>query len=357
MQARRTYYYQQIYEALKCDITSGDKQEGDLLPSENQIAQQYGVDRSTVRKALKMLVGDGLVEKIPGKGTVILEPPAADDRVDDAGAYRNVGFLLPSGNAITQLFYSTLFCVLEQEFKRYNLSLIYITFDAQDNLATVISEYSLDAILFVSNTAENQIGDALEIGIPCALVNSYDARVPSILSDNERGAYLAGKCLLENGHRHPIVLSGVRSYVCSAERIEGFRRAYAEAGIAIPESDILPGDSWEQEAGANAIRRYLENVSKPATAIFALNDRLACGAVRAIHQAGLRVPQDISVIGFDNLDGQMLIDPLTSIEAHVDLIAESAAQALIWQLNGGRRLPVRINAPTELVPGKSVRRI
>lgn len=357
MQARKSFFYQQIYSELKDGIANGEQKAGDLLMPENQIAQKYGVDRSTVRKALKMLVDDGLVEKLPGKGTVILDPKAlAASSEPRQQSYRNIGFLLPSGNAITQAFYATLFCVLERELKRFNFSLIYLTFDAQDSLSTVIAEYNLVGMFFVSNTAESQIGEAFKLGIPCAIVNSCDPRIPSILSDNDKGGYLAGKHLIENGHLHPIVLSGVRSYVCSAERIRGFRRAYAEIGVEIPEADILPGDSWEQEAGISAIRRYLAACSKPPTAIFALNDRLAFGAVQAIFQYGLHVPKDISVIGYDNLNTQMFIVPLASIEAHVDLIAESAAQALIWQLQGGRCLPVRISIPVELVPGETVKR-
>ena len=106
---------------------------------------------------LQMLVNDGLVEKKPGKGSIVLNRDAAKRSPSPSPAaasasYRNIGFLLPSGNAITQPFYSTLFFVLEREFKRFNFSLIYSTFNEQDDLLKTIADYNLSGIVFVSNT-------------------------------------------------------------------------------------------------------------------------------------------------------------------------------------------------------------
>ena len=349
------FYYQQIYDEIKSQILDESLRSGDLIAPENEIAKRHGVNRSTVRKALQMLVDEGYVEKRPGKGSVVLDKKINKRAPDTASPYRNIAFLLPSGNAITQTFYATLFCVLERELKRFNFSLLYSTFDEQDDLAKAIAHYNLSGIIFVSNTSPRQIGMAIEYGIPCTLVNSYDRRIPSILSDNFNGAYLAGKYLLECGHRRVLILSGVRSYICSEERIEGFRRAFAEAGLKIPDSCILPADSWEQESGQHALLEYLKNCSSMPTAIFGLNDRLAFGAMQAIRQYGLKVPDDISVMGYDNLNAQMF--PLSSIETHVESIAEATAQAQLWQQFGGQRIPSRITIPTELVRGETVRRI
>ena len=91
--------------------------------------------------------------------------------------------------------------------------------------------------------------------------------------------------------------------------------------------------------------------------MFAFNDRLAYGAIKAISNAGLSVPEDISVVGFDNLNASLGTTELTSIEAHVSTIAEGAAQALLWQISGGRKLPMRIDSPVELIEGSTVKAI
>ena len=358
MKTKSNFHYQTIYEDYKKAISSGEILGGDLLPGENSIASAYSVDRSTVRKALQMLVDEGLVEKKAGKGTIVKketekESPSAISQKETP----NIGFFLPSGNAITQQFYSSLLNTCEKELKRHGYTLIYSTFDEHDDVREAVNKYKLAGIIFVSNISEKQITDALEDNIPCVLANSFDSRLPSILSDNEKGSYLAGKCLIENGHRDVVLVSGTRSYVCSNERAAGFMRAYREAGIEIPESSLLVCDSWEQEAGTRVVKDYLDKCKKIPTAFFGFNDRIAFGIMSALRQCGLKVPEDVSVVGYDNLNAQLSVVPLTTIEAHVEYLAEATAEALLWQLNGGNRNPYRISIPTELIIGETVRKI
>ncbi len=354
---KASFRYQRVYEEYKGQIIDGTLRPGDMLPPENRIAQEYSIDRSTARKGIKMLVDEGLIEKIPGKGSFVLTRQSERNTSDivPASLTKNIGFLLPSGNAITKPFYANLFCVLQEELKRFNFTLIYSTFDDDDDLNSLISNYGLVGIIFASNISGKHIQTAVSNHIPCTLVNSFDPRIPSILSDNINGAYLAGKYLASCGHKNVLILAGVPSYICSTERVDGFLRAYREAGIEVPSSNILPTDSWEQEAGMLATRSYLSSHEKIPTAIFGLNDRLAFGAIQALHQAGLCVPENVSVMGYDNLNAQMSAIMLTSIEAHVEYIAEATAQAQIWQQYGGKCTPQRINIPTELVIGETVR--
>jgi len=357
MKAKSNFHYQTIYEDLKKAILSGEIENDALLPGENTIAANYSVDRSTVRKALQLLVDEGLVEKKAGKGTIVTRTDRKDNSADIQTETANVGFFLPSGNAIAQQFYASLLNICEKELKRHGYTLIYSTFDENDSVFKAVEKYKLAGIIFVSNISEEQISVALEGKIPCVLANSFDPRLPSILSDNELGSYLAGKYLLENGHRDVAVVSGTRSYVCSNERAKGFFRAYSEEGIKIPDSSFLVCDSWEQEAGREVVCRYLENCRKIPSAFFGFNDRIAFGIISALRQCGLKVPEDVSVIGYDNLNAQLSVVPLTTIEAHVEYLAEATSEAILWQLGGGNRNPYRINIPVELVIGETVKNI
>lgn len=106
------------------------------------------------------------------------------------------------------------------------------------------------------------------------------------------------------------------------------------------------------------VTNYLRSAKTLPTAIFGFNDRLAYGAIQAIHKLGLRVPDDISLVGYDNLQAMHIsLINLTTIETHVHMIAESAASSLYWQLKGGRCLPVRITVPVELSIGETVKKI
>lgn len=354
------FKYQRIYDDLKKLILDDVYKKGFLLPTEISISKQYGVNRSTVRTALQMLSDEGLIEKKAGKGTTVIGPKNKINRKKNgtSATNENVGFLLPPGNSITEAFYSNLFYVLERELQKRGCSLIYSTLKVDDNILDVISTLGLEAIVFVSNTEQKHIKEAIVHKIPSVLLNNYSPLVPSILSDNEQGAYLAGKHLVEYGHTNILVLAGVHEYTSNKERLSGFKRAIEEFGIELDEENFLISKSWEVEAGAYCIKEYCKTHKLNATAVFGLNDRLAFGAMQALHQMGLDVPDDISVMGYDNLTNMRVsVLKMSTIEANIDMMAESAAIHIMWQINGGNLVPVRTNAPVELIIGETVKKI
>lgn len=352
------YKYKKIYSDYKKAIADGIYKKLELLPTEVSIAEHYSVDRSTVRKALQMLSDEGLIEKKAGKGTTVIGPdPLNGKKKRLQASNKSVGFLLPPGNSITEMFYSTLFCVLEHELQKRGCSLIYSTLKPEDDIIKIVSTLGLDAIVFVSNTEQEHIEIAISSGIPCVLLNNYSPLLPSILSDNETGAYLAGRHLIECGHTDILVLSGIQEYTSNKERLQGFKKAMEEAGIELPADNMLVSQSWELEAGSHCIKEYCKTHELRATAIFGLNDRLAFGAMQALHQLGVVVPRDMSVMGFDNLNNMRVsVLRMTTIEAHIEMMAEGAATQILWQIEGGNLLPMRTNSPVELIVGETVHR-
>lgn len=352
MQEEKKYRYKVIYEELKRAITNKEYACDDLLPPESHFVNEYNVDRSTVRRALQLLVDEGYVEKRPGKGTVVI-CGGTQKVVKGNNESKTVGFLLASGNAISEQFYSTLFCVMETELKALGHSIVYATLHDDDQTLDLVSSLNLDGVVFVSRSADKHVQAVIDQDIPCVMINSTCPDMPSILSDNRQGAYLAGKHLLDMGHRDLLVLAGIRSHVSNQERLEGFHRAMMEGGVCAEK--CLTAESWSWESGLQQVSAYLKETDTPPTAIFALNDRLAFGAMQAIHQLGLRVPHDISVMGYDNLNNmQRSLLALSTIETHVDQMAQAAVASLFWQMNGGHRLPTKVMLPVELVIGETV---
>ena len=345
-----------IYDDLRQSIMDGTYEENTLLPTEQSLSMHYDVNRSTLRKAMQLLADEGLIEKKPGKGTIVLSRQSEGSESSEVISNKNIGFLLPRGNLITEPFYSTLFSLLEQNFQPKGCSLIYTTLDDEDDMAAKISPLGLSGIVFVSNVSRRHIRLAVENKIPSVLVNSCSPELPSILSDNVQGAYLAGRHLIENGHQRVAVLAGVRSYISNQERMEGVKRAFTEAGTPLQPELILETDSWLYEAAENLFTDFVatHRDSLP-TAVFAFNDRLATGAVNAIRKSGLSVPEDISVIGYDNLGYFNSISPkMATVETHIDIIAEATVSQIMWQLNGGRCMGIRTLAPVEVVEGETV---
>lgn len=359
---RKVFLYQQVYKDIKLKIKNAQYQFGDLLPSEREIGEQYHVDRTTVRKAFALLVNEGLIEKRAGKGSVVVA--AGNAKTGTPAAYKGtIAFLLPkSGNVcdrITVPFYSELFYNIEKSCSDAGYSLIYSVLDNAEDFEHVREQHpNLCGVVFVSNTSDECIQKALGEKVPCVLLNSYDPSLPSILSDNYTGTREAASYLIQNGHTSIAVLCGISSYTTSRERLSGVRSVLAENGLSLPESFFLHPNSWEADDGFQAVQEMLKNNRHYPTAIISFNDRLAHGAIQAITQAGLSVPEDISIIGYDNSDyARHSIPKLSSVEINVPLMAKAAFNELINQIITGEVLPIKIQIPVRLVIRDSVRNL
>lgn len=360
----KTFLYKKVYQDLKERIQNGEYLRDALLPSEREIGETYQVDRTTVRKSLQLLVDDGLVEKRAGKGTVVVWRPQETVTQLQTGFRPEkkdgpIAFLLPKGDnnssRITQPFYAQLFYRAEKECQKLGYTLIYSTLDESDNFDDLVQSHGFSGIFFVSNVAHRHLDRALELGIPAILINSYYSRMTSILSDNFCGTYSACRYLIEHGHKSIGILSGDSAYTTDRERYRGCVSALREYGLPLKNEYCLGGTSWEFEAGLAAMEQMLAKNTSYPTAFVAFNDRLALGAIQAIHQAGLRVPEDISIIGYDNSDqAKYSLPRITTVEIHVSLMAQTAARMLFQQIDDYEVLPVKILTPVELIEQESV---
>lgn len=178
--------------------------------------------------------------------------------------------------------------------------------------------------------------------------------MPSILSDNFTGTYEACRYLIECGHKSIGILNGDRRYITNKERYRGCQAALLEAGLHLKSEFDLGGDSWSFEAGLAAVEQMLKNSSSYPSAIVAFNDRLALGAIQAIHAAGLRVPEQISVIGYDYSDqAKYSLPKITSVEAHIPLMAKVGARLLFQQIENYEVFPVKVLIPVDLIKADS----
>jgi len=160
--SKEKFRYTAIYDDLRQSIMDGTYEENSLLPTEQSLSMHYDVNRSTLRKAMQLLADEGLIEKKPGKGTIVLSRQSEGSESSEVISNKNIGFLLPRGNLITEPFYSTLFSLLEQNFQPKGCSLIYTTLDDEDDMAAKISPLGLSGIVFVSNVSRRHIRLAVE---------------------------------------------------------------------------------------------------------------------------------------------------------------------------------------------------
>ena len=172
------------------------------------------------------------------------------------------------------------------------------------------------------------------------------AALASVAVDNEAGAELATSYLLDLGHRTVHHLTGPRSWLDAQERETGWRRALRSRGVAEPEP--LAGGDWSARTGYELGRRLAGQIardadpaaadggSEPVTAVFCANDHTALGLLRALQQSGLRVPEDVSLVGFDDIpEAEYFGPPLTTVRQDFDELGRRALGAVV-ELIGSR---------------------
>jgi DNA-binding LacI/PurR family transcriptional regulator len=181
--------------------------------------------------------------------------------------------------------------------------------------------------------------------------------IPSVDIDNEQAAYQAVRHLVELGHRRIGHISNAPfSYASSSHRFKGYRRALDEAGIPYQNQLVLEGD-FISASGYLPMQKLLD-LPQPPTAVFVSSDIIALGAIAAIRERGYRIPEDISMIGFnDYFFSQHLNPPLTTIRVPAFELGRHAAQLILDLIAGKEQENTQILLPTELiVRGSAVKR-
>ncbi|ODT80471.1 MAG: hypothetical protein ABS76_16180 [Pelagibacterium sp. SCN 64-44] len=174
-----------------------------------------------------------------------------------------------------------------------------------------------------------------------------------VVLDNFAGARAAMRHLLETGHRKIVHLSGQVDYGDTVARMEGIAAALAEFGLGLDDIHIVSG-IFHQEFGYSATCKLIEE-GRDFTAIFAGDDDMAAGVLLALREAGLRIPEDVSVMGFDDaFHAKHMWPPLTTVRQPIDLLGETAATLLLELLARPGSGPLHTIVDTELVVRSSV---
>jgi LacI family transcriptional regulator len=195
-------------------------------------------------------------------------------------------------------------------------------------------------------------------GFPYVLVDhqGIDEIGPSVGATNRRGGYDATRYLIELGHRRIGFITGTLELRCATDRMAGYRAALAEFGLVADPALVREGD-FQQPTGYTRARELLA-LPQPPTAIFASNDVSAFGVMEAVRDYGLRIPEDISIVGFDDIPQASHVNPqLTTVRQPLEQMGRLATRMLLETIADRKRPPERIELPTELVVRTSCRPI
>lgn len=318
------------------------------------VAAQAGVSKTTVSRVLN------------GKGELGAATAARVRRVIDELGYvpsaravglargrtRIVGMLVPS------LTWPWMGEVLQGavdviEADRYGLLLFTCNRgeESMRQFASQVSAKSFDGLLVIEPEGTlDYITELRDRGLPVVLIDDRGNQplFPSVATTNRDGGAQAARHLLELGRRRPLVVTGMERFGCTQQRLAGFGDTYAAAGFPLAPELVSWGD-FTFECGRVAARRLLaERV--PFDAVFAHNDLSAAGAIKAVHEAGLTVPDDVAVVGFDDVPLAAHTDPpLTTVRQPLRQMGETAARMLMAYF-AGTPLPETPNViPTNLI--------
>ncbi|MFJ2932093.1 LacI family DNA-binding transcriptional regulator [Streptomyces sp. NPDC087219] len=216
--------------------------------------------------------------------------------------------------------------------------------------ALPVLHHSDGVILVTASVTQAQRAQVERSGVALVVIDPIDLPgngVPSIGATNWAGGLAATEHLLELGHRRIAAIGGRKEMLCSQARIDGYRAALERAGIEV-ERDLIRFGDFQHEGGFRCAQELLA-LPDPPTAVFAGSDQQAMGVYEAARQGGLSIPQDLSVVGFDDLPMcEWLSPPLTTVRQPLEEMGRLAARTLFQLLEDQPLVSPRMELSTEL---------
>ena len=332
----------QVFQDLRDRLVSGEYQTGQQLPSEPLLAHEYGVAYMTIRRVITTLVEQGLLYRVRGRGTYVAEPPSVD-RLPSLGL-----LLLRNWHSIDPFYFPPLvsgFVECAQEMG-YQVHLA----DRSEPLLELLrfNELHVQAVACVMLEHDDlkDADDLLDRGVMVVAINNYGGlrRVTSVSPNNRKGCYDATKMMLDLGHRDFVFLAGPRLNLDASERRKGYEAAIREAGSAV-KSSVIVETGFMEDAGYAQAKELVKRGTLP-TAVMAVSDLPAIGMMKGLQEAGVSIPDDVSIFGFGDFRLSAYMNPaLTTVKMALDQIGRRSAEALIAQYRGGRIDKVVIECP------------
>jgi DNA-binding LacI/PurR family transcriptional regulator len=296
----------------------------DKLPGERNLARELGFSYMTIRKAIDNLVNEGVLYKIPTKGTYVADPRTLKPKT------KTIGYFLDSSivAGLSSPYYSLIFDAFEKEATRHGYSLVYFSDqDGGTKLMNVLKK--LDGVIASCFRRIEPVIQTIKEIVPVVVIDNSaaDKTIPSVIIDNFSAQIEAVDCLCNLGHERIGFMTGLEDSDVGRDRYEGYKSGLSKHGIDIDSALVYKGN-YSFQSGVDGADYFLKLDNLP-TAILCANDSMALGAMNRLHKAGLNVPDEISIIGFDDIDiASQIIPPLTTVSAPINEIANRSFNML-----------------------------
>ena len=325
-------------------------------PTIRDVARQAGVSHQTVSRVI-----NGSEEVLPETRAVVeaaIEQlgyrPSAIARSMARGSTHTLAIISPN---LTDYTFASVIEGAEVEARQHNY--FVLSSSASDVQAfqglvdELVGHRRVDGLIVINPYADERY-EFLPKDFPVVFVGarSHDENVCSISLDDQKVAYEATQHLISLSHKRIALVTGPMEEDCSQDRLEGFQRALKESGISFDQSLVFEGD-WSASSGSEALMDFVRKGNLP-TAVFAQNDRMAMGVMRAARDANLKVPDQLSVIGVDDMPLSSYFDPpLTTMRQDMPRIGQEATRMLLDIIQKKNTDLREVKLPAQLVVRQS----
>ena len=343
--------YQQLTDKIISLVQSGKIIIGGFLPTEKEICDMSGLSRMTVRKSLQKLNQLGMVEAVRGRGTFVVSKEPTDN------IKYSIGFALRPERFIEEdPFYSQILMGVTQAAQNSQVHLAFIKGENISAESQIVRRYSilknLSGIIVAGQMPSAFLDYLVKIHLPCVLINCGASQYPfDCVTSNQRE--IGGKValhLMEQGHKQCLYLSGEPDNIAYEERLSGFQEIYCQDNDN--QVHVLKGGKQSQ-SGRDMIKKALRrNIS--FTAVATGNDMMAIGAMNELQDCGIRIPEDISVCGIDNVPIAENCRPsLTTVHIEKQDMGSRALQIILERLMHPKKAQETVLLGTKLTERQS----
>lgn len=352
--------YMRVADDLRSKFGGVGFETGKLLPGEHELSKAYNLSRGTIRKALDILAAEGLISRQPGRGTIILPPHAMP-----FNERRTIAVLW----SIVRWIGSDMLAAIEQSLSEANCDILFSTSQHHPHKEAEILERLLHTnldglILYTVGDNENTalINAFVEKNVPVVLLDRFTPALAEqlswVTSDNIKGAYDLTQHLIDLGHERIAYVTWTpdnETISTLVERQSGYEKAIRDAEyepIMLIECGNTHG-SQEKYAFAEALFQFID--THQPTAIFFHNDATVYRMYPFFHDWGIRIPEDISIAGFDGLEIQFGLSPfdLTTVKQDFDRLGYETAHVLLKLIQNPKQQPIHVRLPATLHLGNT----
>jgi len=304
------------------------------------VAKKSGYSITTVSKVLNNY--PNVSEKAKEKVELVVKEmgymPNSSARTLATKKSKMIGvvFSEDSDVGITHPFFSRVFESFRKQVELYNYDMLFVSRNTENNKSYYdhLRNRGVDGVIIVVAESDEVENELLGSDIPVVFIDGLIENINVVYSDNLFGSKIAVDYLYELGHRKIAHITGKSTLFTAMERIKGFNIAIEKHRLTIPSNYIVDGGYFTYEGGRVAMMKLLA-LPDPPSAVYVSGDEMAIGAMKAIKEVGLRVPEDISIIGFDDISMSKYTDPaLTTIRQDTNSIGRQAAMLLLDEIDG-----------------------